>query len=130
MVAFTFIIGGIFYLCWPTFLPYHAVIVGRPWWQLELGLQKLILALMRGGGGCSLAVGLALVFFIMLQNRGEVALFRWAIFIVASVGALPILGVSITLAYQFQVETPWPWVGGALLLASIGFFSWRPHPGE
>ena len=128
MTGIISLVLGSIYFFRPTFMPYHAVALGKSWEQLDHATQTLIKALMEVVGGGWLAVGalvLALVAFPI--RRGD----RWARF--TAPAALLLCYVPALLATLSVLrETPAspPWLGTAVLCvaAVLGFLldaPWR-----
>ncbi|MBM3120531.1 MAG: hypothetical protein FJ006_13490 [Chloroflexi bacterium] len=62
---------GFMYLLKPRFFAYHEWVLGKKWEELDLKLQTLILAFMKGIGGAIIALGLAILamtFFAFLSG--------------------------------------------------------------
>lgn len=69
------------YLRARSFMPYHQVIVGRPWEQIEPRLQAVLVGMLRTIGGGLLVCGVALLWLLLPLSRGE----PWAAWAAASV---------------------------------------------
>jgi len=74
-IAIPSLVLGTIYLFRPTFMPYHAVALGKEWAELEPATQVLIKALMEVAGGGWLALGTLMLLLVAFPiRRGE----RWA----------------------------------------------------
>jgi hypothetical protein len=99
------------------FMPYHAVVAGKSWSQLEPGVQAIVLGMLRILGASFIAFAIALLAFAWGGWRGD----RWPAVGAALSGlvlAVPTLYVTLHLrTLNPRAETP---VGlTAILLALI-----------
>lgn len=111
--------AGAVYLFRSEFMPYHAVAVGMPWFDVPAPFKVLILALIRIWGGASLTIALALFILLFIPFRqGRV----WAR------RAIPILllatyaGMSYAMghvALNSPAEPPWAFVIGGVFLTLV-----------
>ncbi len=113
---------GVRYLQTRQFMPYHAVVAGKPWSELEPGVQTIIVGMLRIIGGGFVALALSLLWLLVPLSRGEL----WASWAILSVGAaalLPTLYVTVALR-RFEPKANTPVVPAsvalALLLAGVG----------
>ncbi len=75
LLAGIFSIGaGVRYMLAGEFMPYHAVVAGKSWAQLEPGIQTIVTGMLRIVGGGFAACGVALLWLLVPLSRGE----RWA----------------------------------------------------
>ena len=72
------------------FMPYHAAVLGRPWVELDLRLQIIILGMLKVAGGGLLGYGVALLWLLLALHRGEVWA-AWASLTVSFAALAPIL---------------------------------------
>jgi hypothetical protein len=113
LAALLAIFFGIRYLTTPEFMPYHAVVAGKSWAQLEPGVQTIILGMLTIIGGGFISYGCAVLWLFVPLNRGE-AWARWAILTFTAASIVPTLYVTIMLRrFAPQAETP---VGPAALV--------------
>ena len=109
------------------FMSYHAEAVGAPWQELDVGVQTLILALMKlaGGGWFALGFFTIVIAFAALKTRSVVArwmlpagtLISWSASFAATwgvyraTGASTPWGPSLALiglaALAFAMDAPW-----------------------
>lgn len=87
---------GIRYLFAKQFMPYHAVVAGRSWTELEPGVRTVILGMLRIIGGGLAAYGLALLWLLIpLGARQPWA--AWAVLSLSALVVLPTLHVTLAL---------------------------------
>lgn len=107
---------GVRYLSTPEFMPYHAVVAGKSWAQLERGVQTIILGMLTIIGGCFISYGCAVLWLCLPLRRGE-AWSRWALLTLTAASIVPTLYVTIALRrFAPQAETP---VGPAALVLAL-----------
>jgi hypothetical protein len=74
-IATPSLVLGTIYLFRPTFMPYHAIALGKEWAELDAATQVLIKALMEVAAGGWLALGTLMLLLVAFPiRRGE----RWA----------------------------------------------------
>ena len=97
---------GIIYLVRSQFMPYHQEALGKPWLQLDLRLQALLLGLMRTAGGGLLAGGISAAILLFIPFRaGE----SWSLVAIPAIGlvtSLPALYATILIRSLTQAHTP------------------------
>ncbi len=109
------------YLLASEFMPYHAVVSGKSWAQLEPGLQSIILGMLKIVGGGFLAFGVALLWLLFPIYRCE-AWSRWAALCVALAVWVPGLYVTIVLrSANPTAQTPVVPTAIILCLVLLGF---------
>jgi hypothetical protein len=100
------VVVGARYALATEFMPYHAVLAGKPWAELEPGVQAIVLGMMKIMGSAIAACGLALLAFAWAGNAGA----RWpavAAAVVGSVVGAPTLYVTLFLrTVNPRAETP------------------------
>jgi len=113
---------GVRYLRTKEFMPYHAVVAGKSWAEIELGVQTIVLGMLRIVGGGLTTYGLALLWLLLPLNRGE-SWAPWAALTLTATAVLPTLYVTITLR-RFEPRAKTPVVPSlialALALAGVG----------
>jgi hypothetical protein len=117
LAALVSVFFGIRYLLSREYMPYHAVVTGKPWSQLEPGVQTAILGMLRIVGGGILAYGLALLWLLLPLNRGE----PWAALAALTISAailVPTLYVTVMLR-RFQPKAKTPIIPTAIVLALV-----------
>ena len=109
------------YLTTKEFMPYHAVVAGRSWSELEPGLRTIILGMLRIIGGGFASYGLALLWLLIpLYAREPWA--RWAVLSLSATSILPALYVTIALRrIAPSARTPVAPAAVVLALALAGF---------
>jgi len=106
LAALLAIYFGVRYLSTQEFMPYHAVVAGKSWSQLEPGVQTIILGMLTIIGGGFISYGCAVLWLFVPLNRGE-AWSRWAILTLTAASIVPTLYVTIALRrFAPQAETP------------------------
>lgn len=99
-IAVPSLVLGTIYLFRPTFMPYHAVALGKEWAELDAATQVLIKALMEVAAGGWLALGTLMLLLVAFPiRRGE----RWARW--AAPTASLLFYVPTVLA--FLLDAPW-----------------------
>jgi ABC-type polysaccharide/polyol phosphate export permease len=86
---------GFKYLLAREYMPYHATVVGRPWEQLEPGVQAVIIGMYRIMGGGFITYGAALLWLLRPMDDLE----RWA--------PLAALTITVTTLVPFLFVTLW-----------------------
>lgn len=87
---------GIRYLFTKEFMPYHAVVAGHAWSELDVGLQTIILGMLRIVGGGLTTYGLALLWLLIpLGQHAPWA--AWAVISITVTSVLPTLYVTVWL---------------------------------
>lgn len=113
--------AGLRYLLTTEFMPYHAVVSGKSWVQLEPGLQSIILGMLKIVGGGFLACGVALLWLLIPIYRGE-AWSRWAALCVAVAVWVPTQYITIVLrSANSTAQTPVVPTAVILCLVLVGF---------
>ena len=122
LAALVSIFFGVRYLFTREFMPYHAVVSGKSWSQLELGVQTAILGMLKILGGGFVTYGLALLWLLLPLNRGE-SWASWAALTISAATLVPTLYVTIMLRrFEPKAKTPIAptVVVVALVLAGVG----------
>jgi hypothetical protein len=120
LAALLAIYFGVRYLGTQEFMPYHAVVAGKSWAQLEPGVQTIILGMLTIIGGGFISYGCAVLWLFVPLNRGE-AWSRWAILTLTAASIVPTLYVTIALRrFAPQAETPVAPAALVLALMIIG----------
>jgi len=117
LAALVSVFFGIRYLLSREYMPYHAVVTGRAWSQLEPGVQTAIRGMLRIVGGGILAYGLALLWLLLPLNRGE-PWAAWAALTISAAILVPTLYVTIMLR-RFQPKAKTPIIPTAIVLALV-----------
>ena len=111
---------GVRYLLTKEFMPYHADVAGKSWSELDLGVQTIILGMLKIVGGGLTTYGLALLWLLLPLNRGE-SWAAWAALTITATAILPTLYVTIMLRrFQPKAKTPVVPTSIALALALAG----------
>ena len=122
LAALLAIFFGVRYLFSREFMPYHAVVASKSWSELELGVQTIILGMLRIVGGGLASFGLALLWLMFPLNRGE-SWAAWAVLTIAATTLVPTLYVTIMLRrHEPKAKTPIvpTLIVLALILAGVG----------
>ena len=106
-IAIPSLVLGTIYLFRPTFMPYHAVALGKEWTELDAATQVLIKALMEVAAGGWLALGALLLLLVAFPiRRGE----RWARWTAPGATLLfyvPTLLATLSVLQQTPASPPW-----------------------
>ncbi|MGA8005791.1 MAG: hypothetical protein WCA17_06805 [Burkholderiales bacterium] len=113
---------GVRYLRTRQFMPYHAVVAGRAWDELEPGVQTIVRGMLRIIGGAFVTYGFALLWLLVPLSHGE-PWAHWAILTVSAPALGPTLYVTLALR-KFAPTAKTPVVPAsiaiALVLAGVG----------
>ena len=88
------------------YLPYHAVVAGKSFTELDPGVQAIILGMLKIIGGGFATLGIALLWLCLALHEGQ----RWAPWTILTISAsalVPMLYVAITLR-TFRPGAPTP----------------------
>jgi hypothetical protein len=125
------IAAGLRYLLASEFMPYHAVVSGKAWSQLEPGVQVIILGMCRILGGGIIAFGAALLWLQVPLRRNELWA-RWCVLTLTALLWVPTQYVTLVLkAAAPRAEPPILPTAIVLLLVIVGIgclFAQRPAP--
>jgi hypothetical protein len=106
LAALVSIVFGVRYFLTKQFMPYHAVVSGKSWSQLERGVQTAILGMLKIVGGGLATYGLALLWLLLPLNRGE-SWAAWAVLTISASTLLPTLYVTLMLRrFEPKAKTP------------------------
>jgi hypothetical protein len=112
--------AGTRYLFTGEFMPYHAVVAGKSWSQLEPGVQTIILGMLKILGSGFASCGAALLWLLVPLRRNEVWA-RWAALTVAAVVWVPTQYVTFVLRDAApQAQPPIIPTAIILLLVALG----------
>lgn len=117
LAALVSVFFGIRYLLSREYMPYHAVVTGKAWSQLEPGVQTAIRGMLRIVGGGILAYGLGLLWLLLPLNRGE-PWAAWAALTISAAILVPTLYVTIMLR-RFQPKAKTPIIPTVIVLALV-----------
>ena len=96
LAALISIFFGLRYLLARQFMPYHAVVAGKQWTDLDSGVRTVILGMQRILGGGFIAYGMALLWLLLaLSLKAPWA--SWAVLTVTLPATFPALYVTIAL---------------------------------
>jgi hypothetical protein len=117
LAAVVSIAFGVRYLGGREFMPYHAIITGKSWEELDRGMQVAILGMLKVCGAGFLTYGVVLLWFLYPLSRGETWA-AWAILSSALAMLLPILLITIWLR-RFQPKAKTPVLPTAVVLGLV-----------
>lgn len=117
LAALLTIFFGVRYLRTKEFMPYHAVVAGKSWSELELGVQTIILGMLKIIGGGFTTYGLALLWLLLPLNRGE-SWALWAVLTITATAIVPTLYVTVMLR-RFEPKAKTPVVPTVIALALV-----------
>ncbi len=112
---------GAIYLFRPTFMPYHAVALGKDWAELDAATQALIKALMEVAGGGWLALGTLLLFLVAFPIRRGERWARWAAPTASLLFYVPTLLATLSVFQQTPASPPWRANLGMCVAAVLAF---------
>ena len=115
IAALLSIFFGVRYFFTKEFMPYHAVVAGKAWSQLDAGLQTIILGMLRIVGGGLTTYGLALLWLLLPLSRHE-AWAAWAALSITLTAVVPTLYVTVMLR-RFEPSARTPIVPASIVLA-------------
>ena len=116
LAALVSIFFGVRYFFTKEFMPYHAVVSGKSWSQLERGVQTAILGMLKIVGGGLATYGLAVLWLLLPMNRGETWA-AWAVLTISAATLLPTLYVTLMLRrFEPKAKTP---VGPTLVVLML-----------
>jgi hypothetical protein len=122
LAACASIAAGLRYLLATEFMPYHAIVTGKAWSQVDPGTQTIVLGMLKIVGGGFLSCGVALLWLFVPLRRDE-AWARWAALSIAAAVWLPTQYVTFMLKSAAPVAQP-PIIPTAailvLVLAAVG----------
>ena len=111
---------GIRYCLARQFMPYHSTVAGRPWEEIEPGVQAIILGMYRIMGGGFITYGAALLWLLIPMDDLE----RWAPLAVLTItvtALVPVLFVTLWLRHvQPSAQTPFVPAALVFILAVTG----------
>ena len=127
VVAIGIALVGCAYLVSPSFMPYHAQVVGMTWSEVPERFRWLLSAFQRGAGALALALGLAMAALAWIPlRRGE----NWArclLAVLSLVAGAPFLLIVRHLAVLSGASVPLaPLIASTILLALAAVASFWP----
>ena len=128
-MAIPSLVLGTIYLLRPTFMPYHAVALGKEWAELDAATQVLIKALMEVAAGGWLALGVLTLLLVVFPIRRGERWARWALPAVSLLFYVPTLLATLSVLQQTPASPPWYGnlvVCVASLLAFMLDAPWQP----
>ena len=96
LAALISIFFGVRYFATKEYMPYHAVVSGKPWSELEPGVRTIILGMLRIIAGGFTTYGVALL-WVLIPLGAKQAWAPWAVLTLTCTGVLPSLYVTIAL---------------------------------
>jgi len=106
-IAIPSLVLGTIYLFRPTFMPYHAVALGKKWAQLDAATQVLIKALMEVAAGGWLALGALMLFLVAFPIRRGERWARWAAPAATLLFYVPTLLATLSVLQHTPASPPW-----------------------
>ncbi|TPV96714.1 MAG: hypothetical protein B7733_03275 [Myxococcales bacterium FL481] len=106
-IAIPSLVLGAIYVFRPTFMPYHAVALGKEWEQLDGATRVLIKALMEVAGGGWLALGALLVILVAFPLRAGERWARWAAPVASLLVYVPTFFATLSVSQQTPGAPPW-----------------------
>jgi hypothetical protein len=106
LVALGAILFGVRYMRREAYLPYHAAVAGKSFGDLDLGVQTIILGMLKIVGGGFVTLGVTLLWLCFALHEG-VRWAPWAILSVSATALCPMLYVAVRLrAFRPEAQTP------------------------
>ncbi len=106
-IAIPSLVLGAIYLFRPTFMPYHAVALGKQWAELDAATQVLIKALMEVAAAGWLALGTLMLLLVVFPIRRGERWARWAAPAAALLFYVPTLLATLSVLQQTPASPPW-----------------------
>jgi hypothetical protein len=120
LVALGVILFGTRYMRREAFLPYHAAVAGKTWSEIDVGVQVIILGMLKIIGAGFVTLGVALLWLCFALYEG-VRWAPWAILTVSVVALGPMLYVAIKLrAFRPDARTPVGPTAAMMVLIVVG----------
>jgi hypothetical protein len=114
------ILFGVRYFFAKEFMPYHAVVAGRSWGQLERGVQTIVLGMLKIIGGGLSTYGLGLLWLLVPLSARQVWA-AWAVLTLTAATVLPTLYVTLALRRAApSARTPVVPTIAVLVMALVG----------
>ena len=119
-VALAVIVFGVRYMRCEAYLPYHSAVAGKSWSELDAGVQRVVLGMLRMIGGGFATLGVALL-WLCFALHGGARWAPWAILTVSAVALVPMLYVAIQLrSFRPGAPTPVRPVLAMMVLIALG----------
>ncbi|MBQ4335402.1 MAG: hypothetical protein IJC63_08530 [Myxococcaceae bacterium] len=127
VVAIGISLVGCAYLVSPSFMPYHAQIVGMAWGEVPERFRWLLSAFQRGAGALALALAVALAAIAWIPLRRGEMWARCVLVVLSLVAGAPFLFIVRHLAVLSGASVPLaPLVASTILLALAAVASFWP----
>ena len=97
---------GLLYATRKTIMPYHVDALETPWDDIDPNFQRLLKALLNGGGYYGIANGLFMAVLLMGPFRGGEAWAGYAIGLIGLVGTLPLGYIVYTIKKHTKGNPP------------------------
>lgn len=120
-IAIPSLVLGTIYLFRPTFMPYHAVALGKEWAELDAATQVLIKALMEVAAGGWLTLGALLLLLVAFPIRCGERWARWAAPGATLLFYVPTLLATLSVLQQTPATPPWAANLGMCVAAVLAF---------
>ena len=120
-IAIPSLVLGTIYLFNPTFMPYHAVALGKEWAQLDVATQVLIMALMEVAAGGWLALGALLLLLVAFPIRRGERWARWAAPAATLLFYVPTLLATLSVLQHTPASPPWRATLGMCVASVLAF---------
>lgn len=120
LAALISIFFGVRYFTTKEFMPYHAVVSGKAWSELEPGVRTVVLGMLRIVAGGFTTYGVALL-WLLIPLGAKQWWATWAVLTLTLAGVLPSLYVTIALRRSAPAaRTPVVPAALVLILALLG----------
>jgi peptidoglycan/LPS O-acetylase OafA/YrhL len=121
-IAIPSLVLGATYLLRSTFMPYHAVALGKEWAELDAATQALIKALMEVAAGGWLALGTLILFLVAFPMRAGERWARWAAPTASLLVYVPTFLATLSVSQQTPATPPWRANLGLCVAALVALF--------
>ena len=132
-IAVPSLVLGTIYLFRPTFMPYHAVALGKESAGLDAVTQVLIKALMEVAAGGWLALGPLMLYLVAFPIRRGERWARWAAPTATLLFYVPTLLATLSVLQQTPASPPWRANLGMCVASVLAFLldaPWQPGHGR
>jgi hypothetical protein len=115
MAALISLAFGVRYFTSGAYMPYHAVVAGKSWPEVDAGMQAVILGLFKiaAAGFCTYGAGLL---WLLVPLRERAAWASWAVLTLTLIEVAPSLYVTLALR-RTAPSAPTPVIPAAMVLA-------------
>jgi hypothetical protein len=121
LAAFIMLVFGVIYLLKGSFMPYHSKAIGLEWGDLDVGVQSVILALMRVVGGGYLAVSIVISLLQKKLTKYRLVWLPLLIFVVGLTVSLSTIYATILVRLNSRGRPPTILAIAGLIFLLVGY---------